>query len=124
MVRVALGALIGTALMVGFYLVAPKPQDPQSIAHEAAKAALHDPASAQFAPSQTHASRDGRLHSVCGQIRGRNLFGVMAPYTGFVAIIRETESRPEVVRMVIEDVLTPGSFQDETRNYCRAEFRF
>lgn len=122
--KLGLATLLFVAMMAAFYAVAPKAQDAQSVGMRAARELLREPSSAEFRDVQSHTSRGGELQAICGQIRGKNLFGVMADYVGFVAVVRNRNEQMEVTALALEDVLARDSYDQAKRRYCHAGFAF
>lgn len=122
--KAGLAALIFVGLMGGLYVVGTTPQDPQSIGVAAARGMLHEPSSGQFSEVQTYKSRDGRAHAVCGMVRGKNLFGMMAPAQGFVALVQEEDGKLSSRGAVVRDPIDPRAYREAHSQYCQAGFRY
>ncbi len=121
-VKAGLAALVLVGTMAGVYVAGGAAQDAQSVGIQAARAALRDPSSGETHQVQKHTSRDGRTHAICGEIRGRNLFGMMADYQGFVAIVQQDERRLRAVGVAFQDPIEPRAYEEAHRKYCYAGF--
>ncbi|MCW2363864.1 MULTISPECIES: hypothetical protein [Sphingobium] len=61
-------------------------------AQEAVRALLTDPASAQFRNVVIHNDREGRPHSVCGEVNGKNRMGGYAGFEDFYYVLANRQA--------------------------------